>query len=205
MTTAAGHAIARTCSTSVESSEESEPPARTRAMGSPATTPVDKRRTLSRAEDLGYSVHGGFGQHTVAAEKPRPASRGLEGEPVTARRRGLVVLAYVLVARAGRSAVCLRGPGFATTRLLVNPEPPPPPPAVAACSGESLGRKEAGKPTALCGLDACRTAKAVERALQDRLDVAGVAVDLGDRGDHVQDLFEVQVGADRVGALCAGQ
>ena len=41
----------------------------------------------------------------------------------------------------------------------------------------------------------------VERGLQDRLKVAGVAVDLGDRDDHVEHLLEVQVTPDFVGTL----
>jgi fumarate hydratase class II len=46
----------------------------------------------------------------------------------------------------------------------------------------------------------------VERSLQDRLKVAGVALDLGDRDDHVEHLLEVQTTANLLGTLgCAEQ
>lgn len=36
--------------------------------------------SLLQPKNAGYSIRGGFGEYTVAAEMPRPASRGLEGE-----------------------------------------------------------------------------------------------------------------------------
>ena len=41
----------------------------------------------------------------------------------------------------------------------------------------------------LCGLRIARRAKDVERGLKNRLEVARVAVDLGDGDDHVGDLL----------------
>jgi hypothetical protein len=35
--------------------------------------------SLLQPKNTGYSMRGGFGEYTVAAEMPRPASRGLEG------------------------------------------------------------------------------------------------------------------------------
>jgi hypothetical protein len=48
-------------------------------------------------------------------------------------------------------------------------------------------------------------AKAIERSLENWLDVAGVAVDGGDGDDHVEDLFEREIVTDLVGALCDGK
>jgi hypothetical protein len=44
-------------------------------------------------------------------------------------------------------------------------------------------------------------AKTVERGLQYRLEIAGVAVNLGDGDDHVEDLFQREVVADFASAL----
>jgi hypothetical protein len=54
-------------------------------------------------------------------------------------------------------------------------------------------------------LHIARGPQAVERGLQDRLKVAGVAVDRGDGHDHVEDLLEREVVADLMRALCGGQ
>jgi hypothetical protein len=51
-------------------------------------------------------------------------------------------------------------------------------------------------PAALRGLAIVRGAKAVERGLQYRLEIAGFAVDPGDGNDHVEDLLEREVVAD---------
>src|SRR4051794_17978589 len=48
-------------------------------------------------------------------------------------------------------------------------------------------------------------AEAVERGLEHRLEVVGVAVDFGDRGDHVEDLLEREIVADLVGVLRRGR
>ena len=50
-----------------------------------------------------------------------------------------------------------------------------------------------------------RTSKPVERGLQDRLEVAGIAVDPGDGDDHVEDLLEREVVADLVRLLCGDE
>jgi hypothetical protein len=44
-------------------------------------------------------------------------------------------------------------------------------------------------PGCLCGLRIARGPQAVQRGLQDRLEVAGVAVNRGDGHDHVEDLL----------------
>ena len=63
-------------------------------------------------------------------------------------------------------------------------------------SGSPNQRLEAA--VVLCGLAGVRGSEPVERGLQDRLKVACVAVDLGDRDDHVEHLLEVEVTPDFV-------
>ncbi len=48
-------------------------------------------------------------------------------------------------------------------------------------------------------------AKAVDGGLQDRLEVAGFAVDRRDGDDHVENLLEREVVADFVGLLCGAE
>jgi len=48
-------------------------------------------------------------------------------------------------------------------------------------------------------------AQAVERGMEDRLEVAGLTGDRGDGDDHVEDLLEREVPADLAGALRSGQ
>jgi hypothetical protein len=50
-----------------------------------------------------------------------------------------------------------------------------------------------------------RGPQAVERGLEDWLEVAGVAVDHGDGGDHVEDLLEGEVAADLLSVLRGGE
>lgn len=57
----------------------------------------------------------------------------------------------------------------------------------------------------LYGLHSGRGAQAVERSPQDRLEVAGLTVDLGDGDDQVEDLCEGEVVADLVSALRGGE
>src|SRR5580700_9316932 len=46
-----------------------------------------------------------------------------------------------------------------------------------------------------------RRTKAVERGLQDRLEVAGLAANRRDGDDHVEDLLEREIVPDLIGAL----
>ena len=57
-------------------------------------------------------------------------------------------------------------------------------------------------PDVLGGLYIDREANAVERGLEDRLEIARSAVDRGDGDDHVEYLFEREVVADFVTVLC---
>jgi hypothetical protein len=54
---------------------------------------------------------------------------------------------------------------------------------------------------ALRGLAIVRRATAAERGLQDRLEVAAVAVNRGDGDDHVEHLFKREVVTDFVSLL----
>ncbi len=54
----------------------------------------------------------------------------------------------------------------------------------------------------LRGLCLTRRAKALEHGLENRFEIARVPVDLGDGDDHVGDLFEGEIAANLVGALC---
>jgi hypothetical protein len=63
-------------------------------------------------------------------------------------------------------------------------------------------RRRARPPRLSCAASASPGARAVERGLQDWLEVAGAAVDRGGGGDHVEDLLEGEVVADLVSVLC---
>jgi hypothetical protein len=57
-------------------------------------------------------------------------------------------------------------------------------------------------PALLRGRRLTRKAKALERSLENRLEIVRVPVDLGDSDGHVGDLFEGEVATNLVGALC---
>jgi hypothetical protein len=80
--------------------------------------------SLLQPKNVGYSIRGGFGEHTVAAEMPRPASRGLEGATghgTPSRSRGAWRTCLWRIARragSGRRALpsCSRGYAAAPLR-----------------------------------------------------------------------------------------